>query len=148
MSSSSSSSSKTFILNDQMIEQAVLASGNRKRKYNELKLDEENKLEIMPIGAGNEVGRSCVILKFKGKTLMFDCGVHPGLSGMNALPYFDEIETSEVDLLLVTHFHLDHCAAVPYLLENVTHVITTTQFDSLSTHSPFPPTTHLLPIPS
>jgi hypothetical protein len=27
-------------------------------------------LEITPLGAGNEVGRSCIILKFKGKTLM------------------------------------------------------------------------------
>jgi hypothetical protein len=27
-------------------------------------------LEIMPIGAGNEVGRSCVILKYKGKVVM------------------------------------------------------------------------------
>ena len=29
-------------------------------------------LEIVPLGAGSEVGRSCVIAKFKGKTLMFD----------------------------------------------------------------------------
>jgi cleavage and polyadenylation specificity factor subunit 3 len=27
-------------------------------------------LEIMPIGAGSEVGRSCIILKYKGKTIM------------------------------------------------------------------------------
>jgi Cft2 family RNA processing exonuclease len=32
---------------------------------------------IMPIGAGNEVGRSCIILKYMGKTIMLDCGIHP-----------------------------------------------------------------------
>lgn len=73
-------------------------------------------LEIVPLGAGSEVGRSCVIAKFRGKTLMFDCGVHPGYAGIASLPYFDEVDLSEVDALLVTHFHLDHCAAVPFLV--------------------------------
>lgn len=27
-------------------------------------------LTIMPLGAGAEVGRSCIIVKFKGKTIM------------------------------------------------------------------------------
>ena len=52
-------------------------------------------LEIIPLGAGSEVGRSCVIAKYKGKTLMFDCGVHPGYAGISSLPYFDEIDLSD-----------------------------------------------------
>ena len=48
---------------------------------------------------------------------MFDCGIHPAFSGMTALPYLDAIpDWSAVDLCLVTHFHLDHSGAVPYLL--------------------------------
>ena len=31
-----------------------------------------------------------------------DCGIHPGLSGMDALPYTDMIESDEIDLLLIT----------------------------------------------
>eukprot|EP01116_Phalansterium_solitarium_P022031 TRINITY_DN7121_c0_g1_i1.p1 TRINITY_DN7121_c0_g1~~TRINITY_DN7121_c0_g1_i1.p1 ORF type:complete len:708 (-),score=188.83 TRINITY_DN7121_c0_g1_i1:377-2500(-) len=74
-------------------------------------------LEVMPIGAGNEVGRSCVLMRFKGKTVMFDCGIHPAYSGLMALPYFDTIQPANVDLLLVSHFHLDHCAALPYFMQ-------------------------------
>ncbi|KAF4668755.1 Integrator complex subunit 11 [Perkinsus chesapeaki] len=76
-------------------------------------------LEITPLGAGQEVGRSCVILKFRGRTVMFDCGIHPAHTGMTALPFFDHLSTAEltnIDLLLVTHFHLDHSGAVPYLI--------------------------------
>jgi len=51
----------------------------------------------------------------RGKTVMLDCGIHPGYAGKQSLPYFDEIEMEEVDAMLVTHFHLDHCAAVPYV---------------------------------
>ena len=74
-------------------------------------------LEITPLGSGSEVGRSCVLMKFAGKTIMFDCGIHPAYSGLGSLPYFDEIDLSKIDILLITHFHLDHCGALPYFLE-------------------------------
>ncbi|KAM0972440.1 hypothetical protein ACFX1X_020473 [Malus domestica] len=81
---------------------------------------EDDKMIITPLGAGNEVGRSCVHMTFKGKTVLFDCGIHPAYSGMAALPYFDEIDPSTIDVLLVTHFHLDHAASLPYFLEKTT----------------------------
>uniref|UniRef100_A0A7N8X211 Cleavage and polyadenylation specific factor 3 n=1 Tax=Mastacembelus armatus TaxID=205130 RepID=A0A7N8X211_9TELE len=51
-----------------------------------------------------------------------DCGIHPGLEGMDALPYIDLIDPAEIDLLLITisklHlFHLDHCGALPWFLQ-------------------------------
>lgn len=74
-------------------------------------------MEITPLGAGQEVGRSCVLLKFKGKQIMFDCGIHPAYTGVASLPFFDHIsDMSQIDLCLVTHFHLDHSGAVPYLI--------------------------------
>eukprot|EP00929_Paragymnodinium_shiwhaense_P002556 TRINITY_DN102842_c0_g1_i1.p1 TRINITY_DN102842_c0_g1~~TRINITY_DN102842_c0_g1_i1.p1 ORF type:complete len:702 (-),score=125.63 TRINITY_DN102842_c0_g1_i1:59-2164(-) len=73
-------------------------------------------LEITPLGAGAEVGRSCAVVRFRGKTVMFDCGIHPAHTGMSTLPYFDHVNPAEVDLLLVTHFHLDHSGAVPYFV--------------------------------
>ncbi|CAG5866479.1 unnamed protein product [Menidia menidia] len=68
-------------------------------------------------GAGQEVGRSCIILEFKGRKIMLDCGIHPGLEGMDALPYIDLIDPAEIDLLLISHFHLDHCGALPWFLQ-------------------------------
>ena len=75
-------------------------------------------MELRPLGSGCEVGRSCVVMKFKGRTIMFDCGIHPAYKGQNQLPFFDVIDPSTVDLLLVTHFHMDHCGAVPYFTEH------------------------------
>ena len=51
--------------------------------------DATDLLEFTPLGAGNEVGRSCHILKFKGKTLMLDCGLHPAFQGEGSLPFLD-----------------------------------------------------------
>ena len=32
------------------------------------------------------------------------------------MPLFDRVEMEKVDIALITHFHLDHCAAVPFLV--------------------------------
>eukprot|EP01052_Picozoa_sp_SAG31_P057203 SAG31_NODE_16798_length_695_cov_1.293624_2_plen_178_part_01 len=82
-------------------------------------IDESDTMEIIPLGSGQEVGRSCVICKFKEKTVMFDCGIHPGKSYEGSLPYFDECDIDSVDICLITHFHIDHVGALPYLTEQL-----------------------------
>ena len=77
----------------------------------------EDTLEITPLGGGKEVGRSCHLLEFRGRSIILDCGIHPGRSGLDALPFLDTVDLSTVDLLLVSHFHIDHAAGVPYLTE-------------------------------
>ena len=95
----------------------TISKGSAKRSF---PFQGDETLEIIPLGAGNEVGRSCCLLKFKGKTIMFDCGCHPGYRGEQSLPFFDEVDADQVDILLVTHFHVDHAAAVPYFLTKTT----------------------------
>ena len=36
------------------------------------------KIDVVPLGAGQDVGRSCVLVTLGGKTIMFDCGIHMG----------------------------------------------------------------------
>ena len=48
--------------------------------------------------------------------IQLDCGIHPGMSDFAALPFVDLIDAESLDLLLITHFHLDHCGALPWLL--------------------------------
>uniref|UniRef100_A0A0D6QUQ9 Metallo-beta-lactamase domain-containing protein n=1 Tax=Araucaria cunninghamii TaxID=56994 RepID=A0A0D6QUQ9_ARACU len=98
-----------------------MSSGPSLKRKESMPLSREgDQLIITPLGAGNEVGRSCVYMTYKNKTVLFDCGIHPAYSGMAALPYFDEIDPSTIDVLLVTHFHLDHAASLPYFLEKTT----------------------------
>jgi len=82
--------------------------------------EESDLMKITPLGAGQEVGRSCHIVEFKDKKIMLDCGIHPGLSGMDALPFVDMIAADQVDLLLISHFHLDHAGALPWFLQKTT----------------------------
>lgn len=63
------------------------------------------------------MGRSCHILQYKGKTVMLDAGVHPAHQGLASLPFYDEFDLSTVDVLLISHFHLDHAASLPYVMQ-------------------------------
>jgi len=74
-------------------------------------------LSITLLGAGQEVGRSCCVLQYRGITIVCDAGIHPAYSGMASLPFVDELDWSTVDAILVTHFHLDHAAALTYIME-------------------------------
>lgn len=95
-------------------------------------------LSITLLGAGQEVGRSCCVLQYRGKTIVCDTGVHPAHSGMASLPFIDELDWSTVDVILITQcvryfcnvvckltrcsrpsFHLDHAAALTYITEKV-----------------------------
>ncbi|KAM3075474.1 endoribonuclease ysh1 [Clarireedia jacksonii] len=79
-------------------------------------VDPADELMFLCLGGGNEVGRSCHILQYKGKTVMLDAGMHPGYEGLAALPFYDDFDLSTVDVLLISHFHLDHAASLPYVL--------------------------------
>ncbi|KAK5069609.1 endoribonuclease ysh1 [Lithohypha guttulata] len=79
-------------------------------------VDPSDELTFIGLGGCQEVGRSCHVLQYKGKIVMLDAGMHTGREGMAAMPYFDDFDLGTVDILLISHFHLDHAAALPYVL--------------------------------
>ncbi|EHK99386.1 putative endoribonuclease ysh-1 [Glarea lozoyensis 74030] len=65
-------------------------------------IDPADELMFLCLGGGNEVGRSCHILQYKGKTVMLDAGMHAGYEGLAALPFYDDFDLSTVDVLLIS----------------------------------------------
>ncbi|NXF30412.1 INT11 protein, partial [Nyctibius bracteatus] len=75
-------------------------------------------------GAGQDVGRSCVLVSIAGKNVMLDCGMHMGYNDDRRFPDFSYITqngrlTDFLDCVIISHFHLDHCGALPYFSEMV-----------------------------
>lgn len=59
---------------------------------------------ITSLGAGQDVGRSCIIIKILDKTLMLDCGLHMGYSDNRKYPDFKRISNSgSFDLMFIYH---------------------------------------------
>lgn len=80
--------------------------------------DDSENFKFFGLGGCNEVGRSCHIIEYKNKVIMLDAGIHPALSGHSSFPFYDEYDLSKIDVLLISHFHLDHAASLPYVMQH------------------------------
>ncbi|GMP93209.1 hypothetical protein CsSME_00043145 [Camellia sinensis var. sinensis] len=79
-------------------------------------------IDCLVLGAGQEVGKSCVVVSINGKRIMFDCGMHMGYLDHRRYPDFSLISKSgdfdnALSCIIITHFHLDHIGALPYFTE-------------------------------
>jgi len=74
-------------------------------------------MKIKFCGANHEVTGSCHLLKIKNKNILVDCGMFQG-SDFNEGKNHDEFpfDPKEIDVVLVTHAHLDHTGRIPKLL--------------------------------
>ena len=79
-------------------------------------------IKVVPLGAGQDVGKSCILVTIGGKNIMMDCGMHPGYNDHRRFPDFRYISREGnfkglIDLVIISHFHLDHCGSLPYFTE-------------------------------
>ncbi|PWE48225.1 MBL fold metallo-hydrolase [Thioclava sp. NG1] len=69
-------------------------------------------------GAAHEVTGSCHLVECAGRKILIDCGMFQGRSELvedNAAKF--GFEPSEIDMVLLTHAHLDHCGRLPLLVK-------------------------------
>ncbi|MBS3146925.1 beta-CASP ribonuclease aCPSF1 [Candidatus Woesearchaeota archaeon] len=71
------------------------------------------------LGAGREVGRSCIFLQTPESRVLLDCGLNTAATDENAYPILDipEFSIKDIDAVIISHAHLDHCAFLPYLVK-------------------------------
>jgi metallo-beta-lactamase family protein len=75
-------------------------------------------LRISFHGADRGVTGSCHMVHCAGRRILIDCGLFQGsreLNEENADPF--GFEPAEIDYLLLTHAHLDHCGRIPLLVK-------------------------------
>lgn len=73
-------------------------------------------MEISFHGADRGVTGSCHLLSCAGKKILIDCGLYQGgreLEEENSEPF--GFDPKEIDFVLLTHAHLDHCGRLPLL---------------------------------
>jgi KH/beta-lactamase-domain protein len=81
------------------------------------RIEGESWVRMTALGGYREVGRSATLLSTRESKVLIDCGVDPS-DKEGATPYFNapEIQPLEnLDAVVITHAHLDHCALLPAL---------------------------------
>ncbi|MEM2095568.1 MAG: beta-CASP ribonuclease aCPSF1 [Candidatus Caldarchaeum sp.] len=79
---------------------------------------ESREVRITILGAGRQVGRSCILLQTSESTVLLDCGLSAGASSPTSFfPRLDLVPNlvESLDAVVVSHAHLDHVGLVPYL---------------------------------
>jgi len=87
------------------------------REWNPEKIEEWVRLSFL--GSGRQVGRSCLLLHTPVSKILIDCGIDVAAQNRDKFPYFDvsEFDINEIDAIILSHAHLDHCGLVPYLFK-------------------------------
>lgn len=71
------------------------------------------------LGSGRQVGRSCILLQTPESRILLDCGIDPARTDQEAYPFLEapEFKIDELDAVIISHAHLDHCGVVPLLFK-------------------------------
>ena len=85
--------------------------GWRREKKNEW-------IRMTYLGSGRQVGRSCIFLQTPESRILLDCGINVA-SADKPYPYLDapEFNINELDAVILSHAHIDHCGFIPYLFK-------------------------------
>jgi hypothetical protein len=74
---------------------------------------------VTMLGAAQQIGRSSIYLQTAESRILFDCGIDPSVPHGNPaeFPYLEspDFKIEDVDAVVISHAHLDHCGLLPYL---------------------------------
>lgn len=75
-------------------------------------------IKIQFLGAAGTVTGSKYFIQTEGASILVDCGLFQGLKELRALNWNNlPINTAEIDIVLLTHGHLDHTGYLPKLVK-------------------------------
>ena len=72
-------------------------------------------MELKFYGGAGCVTGSCHILSVKNKNILLDCGMYQGKLAKDGDNETFDFEPKEIDYVIVTHSHIDHCGRIPLL---------------------------------
>ncbi|HKM09919.1 MAG TPA: beta-CASP ribonuclease aCPSF1 [Candidatus Methanomethylophilaceae archaeon] len=87
------------------------------RKLARPMLGGEQWVRMTTMGGFRQIGRSATLLTTRESKILIDCGLDPG---SDDTPYFAIPEAqplSDIDAVVITHAHLDHCGTLPALFK-------------------------------
>ncbi|MFX0024002.1 MAG: beta-CASP ribonuclease aCPSF1 [Candidatus Hermodarchaeota archaeon] len=73
-------------------------------------------IRLSALGGFREVGRSCILMQTRDSNVLLDVGLNVG-NPNEKFPFFEipEFSIRDLDAVIISHAHLDHCGLVPFL---------------------------------
>ncbi len=95
-------------------------------------------IRIIPLGGVEEIGRNMTIIEYKDDIIVIDAGFQfreestPGIDYILPNTRYLEERQEKIRALFITHGHLDHIGAIPYIIDRIGYPpIYTRQFGAI-----------------
>jgi Cft2 family RNA processing exonuclease len=75
-------------------------------------------MKLIDLNRHGGIGANSLYLQLGDFHLVVDSGLHPKVAGRDALPDFSPLKDVKLDLVIITHCHLDHIGSLPVLLRH------------------------------
>ncbi len=77
----------------------------------------EEWVRVTMLGAGRQVGRSCILLQTPESRVLLDCGMDVAAGSESAYPMLEspDLRIDELDAVIISHAHMDHTGVLPLL---------------------------------
>ncbi|HEY0947788.1 MAG TPA: MBL fold metallo-hydrolase [Opitutaceae bacterium] len=70
-------------------------------------------MKLIDLNRDGGIGANSLFVQIGELNLLVDCGLHPKLTGRRATPDLARLRGIDLDLILITHCHLDHIGSLP-----------------------------------
>src|SRR5215472_13394206 len=70
-------------------------------------------MKLIDLNRDGGIGANSLYVQLGGLNLLLDCGLHPKKTGRTAAPDLTPLRGVRIDLIVITHCHLDHIGALP-----------------------------------
>ncbi len=86
---------------------------------------QKDTIRIIPLGGVEEIGKNMTVIEYNDDIIVIDAGIQfkteetPGIDYMLPNTKYLETRKNKIRGLIITHGHLDHIGAIPFIMENL-----------------------------
>jgi Cft2 family RNA processing exonuclease len=73
-------------------------------------------MKLIDLNRDGGIGANSLFVQFGDLRVLIDCGLHPKKVGRAATPDFSPLRGAPLDLIIITHCHLDHIGSLPVVM--------------------------------
>jgi len=73
-------------------------------------------MKLIDLNRDGGIGANSLFIQLGDLKILIDCGLHPKKAGRTATPDLSQLRGVRLDLIIITHCHLDHIGSLPVVM--------------------------------
>ena len=73
-------------------------------------------MKLTDLNRQGGIGANSLFVQIGDLNILIDCGLNPKMAGREAMPDLNTLKGVHLDLIIITHCHLDHLGSLPVVM--------------------------------